>query len=144
MADNLFNPPKMVEMNLIGLNGNGAFLVSAFSREARKQGWTPEEIQKVDVYAKSGDYDHLVQVLMAHTEPVYDDEDEDDHTMEMSPEQASALINLRKAWEFYQFCKSDKEAGSTGALTDAAEWRDNAIRELLECTDFTLLQAEED
>lgn len=63
---------------------------------------------------------------------------------EMSPEQASALINLRKAWEFYQSCKSDKEAGSTGALTDAAEWRDNAIHELLECTDFTLLQAEED
>ena len=54
---------------------------------------------------------------------------------EMSPELASALINLRKAWEFYQSCKSDKDAGSTGARKDAAEWRDNAIRELLECTD---------
>lgn len=63
---------------------------------------------------------------------------------EMSPEQMRALINLRKAWEFYQSCKSDKEAGSTGARKDAAEWRDNAIRELLECTDFTLLQTEDE
>jgi hypothetical protein len=76
MVNNLFNPPKTVKMNLVGLNGNGSFLVSAFSRKARKQGWTPEEIQKVDVYAKSQDYDHLLQVLMVHTEPEDDDEED--------------------------------------------------------------------
>ena len=78
MVKNLFNPPKKVVMNLVGLDGNAFFLLASFQRAARKQGWAPEETQQVEEYAKSGDYDHLLRVLMAHTEPEDDDDDDEE------------------------------------------------------------------
>ena len=67
---NLFNPSKRVRMNLVGLDGNAFCLMGVFQKNARRQGWEREEIEKVLDECTSGDYNHLLRVLMAHTEAV--------------------------------------------------------------------------
>lgn len=59
---------KKIQLNLVGIDGNAFNLLGQFQRQARKEGWTPEEIKAVMDDAKSGDYDHLVAVLAAHCE----------------------------------------------------------------------------
>lgn len=71
--NNLFNPEKKVTLTLVGLDGNAFSLMGAFRSQAREEGWTPEEIKIVLDECMSGDYDNLLQVLMAHTEPEEDD-----------------------------------------------------------------------
>ena len=56
-----------VKLKLVGLDGNAFSLMGAFQREARKQGRTPEEIKAVLDDCMSGNYDHLLGVLVAHT-----------------------------------------------------------------------------
>lgn len=68
---------KRVCMNLVGLDGNAFALMGAFSREAKRQGWKPEEIKNVIDQCKSGDYDHLLFTLMQFTESGYMKEDEE-------------------------------------------------------------------
>lgn len=67
---NLFNPPMRVSMNLVGLDGNAFALMGTFQKNASRQGWTQDEIDKVLDECTSGDYNHLLQTLMAHTEAV--------------------------------------------------------------------------
>ncbi len=67
---NLFTPSMRVTMNLVGLDGNAFALMGAFQKNARRQGWTQDEIDKVLGECTSGDYNHLLRVLMAHTEAV--------------------------------------------------------------------------
>ena len=57
-----------VIMNLEGLDGNAFVLMGHFQRNARRQGWTNEQIKEVLDEAKSGDYNHLLATLMEHTE----------------------------------------------------------------------------
>ncbi len=64
---------KKITLNLVGLDGNAFFLMSAFSKQAKREGWTKEEIDAVLNDAKSGDYRHLLRVLDEHCE----DGDED-------------------------------------------------------------------
>ena len=59
---------KKVTLELIGIDGNAYSIMGAFQRQARKENWTPEEINEVLTEAKSGDYDHLLQTIIAHTE----------------------------------------------------------------------------
>lgn len=59
---------KKVNLELVGLDGNAFFLLGKFQQEARRQGWSAQEIQTVMTEAQSGDYDHLLQTLIAHTE----------------------------------------------------------------------------
>ena len=59
---------KCVEMDLVGLDGNAFVLMGAFSRNAKKQGWTKDEIDQVINECKSGDYDHLLSTLITYTE----------------------------------------------------------------------------
>ena len=66
--ENLFTPSQRVTMNLVGLDGNAFALMGAFQKNARRQGWTQEEVDKVLEECTSGDYNHLLRVLMAHTE----------------------------------------------------------------------------
>ena len=56
-----------IELDLVGLNGNAFSLMGAFQRAAREQSRTPEEIKAVMDDCTSGDYDHLLQVLVKHT-----------------------------------------------------------------------------
>lgn len=53
-----------VKMQLAGLDGNAFALMEAFSRNARRQGWTSDEIDTVLTECRSGDYDHLLCTLM--------------------------------------------------------------------------------
>ena len=53
-----------VKMQLAGLDGNAFALMGAFTRNARRQGWTRDEIDTVLKECRSGDYDHLLCTLM--------------------------------------------------------------------------------
>jgi hypothetical protein len=57
-----------VKLRLIGLDGNAFILMGAFANAAKRQGWNKEEIEAVLTDCRSGDYDHLLCVLMANTE----------------------------------------------------------------------------
>jgi hypothetical protein len=58
---------KKVKLQLVGLDGNAFALMGEFSKRARKEGWTKEEIDIVLKECMSGDYDHLVSTLWIHT-----------------------------------------------------------------------------
>ena len=60
---------KKIKLELCGLDGNAFALLGAFAHQARREGWTPEEIDAVRQEAKSGNYDHLIATLSAHCEP---------------------------------------------------------------------------
>jgi hypothetical protein len=60
---------KSVQLNLVGLDGNAFSLMGAFQAQARKEGWTNQEIEKVLKEAQSGDYDHLLLVLSSYCDP---------------------------------------------------------------------------
>ena len=61
--DNLFTPARTVNFNLIGQDGNAFFLLGAWRKQARRDGWSSEDIDKVINEATSGDYNHLVATL---------------------------------------------------------------------------------
>lgn len=58
---------KLVKLNLVGLDGNAFALMGTFRNAARKQGTPKEEIDAVTTLCTSGDYNNLLQVLMANT-----------------------------------------------------------------------------
>lgn len=60
---------KTVNLDLVGVNGNAFMVMGVFQRQARKEGWTQEEIQTVLNEAKSGDYYHLLATIENHCEP---------------------------------------------------------------------------
>jgi len=55
---------QLVELDLTTVNGNAFAIMGAFSRAAKQQGWSKEEIDEVINEAQSGDYDHLVQTII--------------------------------------------------------------------------------
>lgn len=57
---------KKVKLRLKGLDGNAFVLMGAFSRQAEKEDWTKEEIDKVLDECTSGDYSHLVATLIKY------------------------------------------------------------------------------
>lgn len=59
---------KPLKLRLVGLDGNAFSLLGAFQKQARKEGWTPEEIKTVMDAARSSDYDHLLGILADHCE----------------------------------------------------------------------------
>lgn len=63
---NLFNPEQFVKGSLVGLDGNAFVLMGYFKMTAHRQGWSKEDIDKVIEECKKSDYDHLIQVLIAH------------------------------------------------------------------------------
>ena len=71
---NLFTPAQTIDFDLVGQDGNAFFLVGAWRKQARRDGWSSEDIDKVVGEATSGDYNHLISTLAAHS----DSSDEDD------------------------------------------------------------------
>lgn len=45
---------------------NAYQVLATFRLHARREGWTPEEIDEVIVEAKSGNYDHLLKTIWSH------------------------------------------------------------------------------
>lgn len=66
---NLFTPPLFVDLQLLRCDGNAFALMGAFQRQALKEGWNRQDIQKVLNECISGDYDHLVATLNEHCAP---------------------------------------------------------------------------
>lgn len=62
---------KKIKFNLVGQDGNAFFILGAFVKQARKEGWSETEINVLREEAMSGDYNHLLNVL----EPHCDDEE---------------------------------------------------------------------
>jgi len=54
---------KKLNLKLVGLDGNAFILLAHFSKEARKNGWSKEDIKEKVQEATSGDYSHLISVL---------------------------------------------------------------------------------
>lgn len=67
---------KKVRLTLAGLDGNAFVLLGAFRRQAKREGWSEAEIDGVMTDAKSGNYDHLLEVLVDHCEDADDDSEE--------------------------------------------------------------------
>lgn len=63
---NLFG--KKINLELAGIDGNAFVILGAFRKQARKEGWSEAEIEQVTAEAKSGDYDHLLQTMIADCE----------------------------------------------------------------------------
>jgi len=61
------NDPAPVKMPLVGEDGNAFAILGRFQREARREGWSPEQIKAVMDDATSGGYDHLLCVMMENT-----------------------------------------------------------------------------
>ena len=59
---------KKVTLELVGLDGNALFLMGAFQKQARREGWTSEEIDVVLNKCVSGSYDELLCTLMEYCE----------------------------------------------------------------------------
>jgi hypothetical protein len=71
-------PRHKVKLQLVGLDGNAFNLMAQYRRAARQQGVPPEEIQAVLDDCRSGDYDHLLQVLMSVCDSPEESDGEDD------------------------------------------------------------------
>jgi len=70
---------KKVKLELIGLDGNAFALMGAFQKQARREGWTADEIKVVIDECTKGDYDHLLSTLIYYceSEDNFDDLDYD-------------------------------------------------------------------
>lgn len=69
---------KTVNLDLVGIDGNAYSIIGAFRRQARREGWSQQEIDLVLEEAQSGDYNHLLATIMDYCEPIdQDDENED-------------------------------------------------------------------
>ncbi len=61
---------KTVNLNLIGIDGNAFMIMAVFQRQAKREGWTQEEIDTVLTEAKSCDYNQLLATISDYCEPV--------------------------------------------------------------------------
>jgi len=59
---------KKVNFDLQSVDGNAFALMGGFKRQALKEKWTKEEVDCVLQECMSGDYDNLVQSLLAVTD----------------------------------------------------------------------------
>ena len=58
---------KRVTLDLAQVDGNAFAIMGAFQQQARREGWTKEEINQVLTKCKSSDYDNLLTTVMGHT-----------------------------------------------------------------------------
>lgn len=59
---------KKVNLCLDGLDGNAFSIMGAFSRQARREGWTTEEVDTVLKEAQKSDYNHLLATILDYCE----------------------------------------------------------------------------
>jgi len=64
---------KTVNLDLVGVNGNAFAIMGVFKRQAKRDGWTQEEIDTVLTEAKSGDYNYLLATISNHCEALEND-----------------------------------------------------------------------
>lgn len=54
---------KTINLDLTTVDSNVFALLAAFRKQAKREGWTADEIKAVTDEAKVGNYDHLVSTL---------------------------------------------------------------------------------
>lgn len=59
---------KLVKVRLVGVDGNAWVLMGTWQNAAKKQGLPKEEVKSVLDDCMSGDYNHLLQVLIANSQ----------------------------------------------------------------------------
>lgn len=64
---------KTINLNLVGIDGNAYAIMGAFRRQAKKEGWTSDEIEAVIEEAGKSDYVHLLATIDIHCEPTNDE-----------------------------------------------------------------------
>ena len=62
MAQNKF------KFKMVGTDGNAFSLLGRFKREALRNGWEKNEVDKVINECRSGDYDNLIVTLIKYTD----------------------------------------------------------------------------
>ena len=55
---------KTVKVDLTTIDVNAFALMAAFSKQARKESWSKEEIDTILNKCRAGDYNHLVATLV--------------------------------------------------------------------------------
>ncbi len=61
-------------MQLLGIDGNAFSIIGSFQKNARKQGWTQEEIKSVVDEATNSDYNHLLVTILKYVDDCDDNE----------------------------------------------------------------------
>lgn len=61
-------PLLQVDVFAENIDGNAFSILGAFQKQALKEGWSHFEISIVTDKAKDGNYDHMIQTLMAQTD----------------------------------------------------------------------------
>lgn len=60
---------KTVNLDLVDVNGNAFMIMSVFSRQAKRENWTQDEINTVITEAnRLKDYDHLIETIKSYCE----------------------------------------------------------------------------
>jgi hypothetical protein len=57
---------KTVNLSLVGVDGNAYAILATFTRQAKKENWSQQEIELVMEEAQSKDYDHLLNTILNH------------------------------------------------------------------------------
>ena len=60
---------KTIDLDLSSIDGNAFSLLGAFSKQAKREGWSKDEVDAVFDQAQAGDYDQLVSTLQDHCNP---------------------------------------------------------------------------
>ena len=68
---------KTLNLELVGVDGNAYAIMGLFRRQARREGWSEQEIETVIEEAMSGDYNHLLSTIMTYCEPKDPEEEVD-------------------------------------------------------------------
>lgn len=59
---------RKINLDLTVVDGNAYSLMGAFSGQAKREGWTPDEIKTVLDTSQTSDYNFLVMTLQSHCE----------------------------------------------------------------------------
>lgn len=71
-------PRVKAKMDLVGMDGNAFSIIGNVSRELRRAGATQEEITAFQTEASAGDYDNVLVTAMKWTEPLTEDNGDED------------------------------------------------------------------
>ena len=69
---------KTVNLDLTTIDSNIFAIMGAFSRQARREKWTQQEIDAVLEEAKSGDYDYAIATICEYCDPEDDSNSENE------------------------------------------------------------------
>lgn len=67
---------KTLNLELVDVDGNAYAIMGVFRHQARREGWSEQEIETVIEEAMSGDYNHLLSTIMTYCEPKDEEEQE--------------------------------------------------------------------